>query len=294
MGNEIQYLESIIDLQVRRPHDVKYEGEIKVTLSSGFEHLYNPPFNLLIFDYFDRVIWSSKLYPNTWSYYPNITGKKMKIIDCYGNTISKWKWEIIKDGCLCHQLFYLWSLKNRGAFGIAIGTHDGSYGEWVSLVNQGILSALLIEPSTKQFEVLSGFYYNKNWVRCEQKLVTTEGGKVKFYEGYGGETNSVKKDHIENISGNVYDEVEMDSESLISILENNQGYKWLHLDVEGIDAELILSLRNRLDLLPEVLIYEHTSLTIDEEEFLKDFLIENNYTLHRGSSRNTIGFRKIN
>ena len=268
------------------------EGTIFVSVNPGFESVVNFPLYMTVLDMSNNVMWSSELCSSCWTLWPWITWTKLKIVDSLGNLIYSWVWDPIKDGCISHQLFHLWALKNKGSFGIAIGTHDGMWGEWVGMVADGHLRALLVEASDKQFEKLENFYSGRKWVRCEKKLITTDGHSVIFYEGGSGHTNSIKKSHIEMTVQSDITETLRESQSLISLLEENPNCKWLHIDVEGIDDELILSLRNREELLPEVLIYEHEALGVMKESSVIEFLEQNNYQLFKGNSRNTIAFKK--
>jgi GT2 family glycosyltransferase len=288
----LNMLETAIDITISRPKNPEnLEGNIYVNIPNGFNKFYNFPLYFTVLDIFDRVVWETELNSGFWSLWPWLTWTKAKVVDSSGNLVYEWKWNPIKDGCICHQLFYLWSLKNRGSFGIAIGTHDGTSGEWVGLVNDGILKALLVEASERQFLKLNEFYSGKKWVRCENNLITIDGDDVIFYEGGTGHTNSVSKSHIEITVKDSIREVSKKSESLISLLDRNKGYKWLHIDVEGIDDDLILSLNSREDLLPEILIYEHESLSKERESNLVSFLQQNSYTIYKGESRNTIAIK---
>ena len=286
-------IESSIDIKIGRPSfENTYEGNIFVETKSDYNQFFNYPLYYIVTDIFGRTIWETTMYSNTWSLWEWPTWSKIKIIDSKGNLIYSWEWNPLKDGCISHQLFYLWSLNNRGSFGIAIGTHDGTTGEWVGPVIFGSLKALLIEASDKQFSQLCEFYSGKKWVTCEQNLITVDGGNVIFYETGTGHQNSVKKSHLESSKGEIT-ETQKKSKSLISLLEENPGYKWLHLDVEGIDSDLILSLKSRKDLLPEVIVYEHEALSESSESEIFNFLSKNSYKIYKSFSRNTIAFKDL-
>jgi len=66
--------------------------------------------------------------------------------------------------------------------------------------------------------------------------------------------------------------------------------KWLHLDVEGIDANLIMSLDDRLIVLPEIIIYESLNLKKGEKEEISKWLSEKSYSFYE-SGWNTICYR---
>jgi hypothetical protein len=140
--------------------------------------------------------------------------------------------------------------------------------------------------------MLQNNYGKRGWVKVENKLITTDGSDVVFYEGGSGHTNSVIRSHIGiTVSSDEISEVLKNSESLISVLKDNPNTKWLHIDVEGIDDDLILSIRGNEHLLPELIIYEHESLTQEKENVLCDFLRSNGYTIYKGYSRNTLALR---
>jgi len=286
-------LESIFQISINRPIQMD-EGNIRVDIPNflGIEKiLKNSPIFFTLYDRFERIVWESEMHSSYFSYWPGITWTRAELVDSFGNLIWEWRWDPIKDGCICHQIFHIWSLQNRGSFGIAIGTHDGCTGEWVGAVESGRLKALLIEASSPQFEKLHERYSLKKWVKVEKNLITVDGGKVRFYEGGKGYTNSISRDFIESTGVDEIKEIEKDSESFISLLERNHECKWIHLDVEGLDDLLILSLHSRPDLLPEVFIYEHENLTLEREISLHDFLENHGYSIYKGKARNTIAIK---
>jgi hypothetical protein len=52
---------------------------------------------------------------------------------------------------------------------------------------------------------------------------------------------------------------------------------WLHLDVEGYDAQLLISLKS--EKLPKFIIFEHENLNEYEGEQVKRYLTKNGYIL---------------
>jgi glycosyltransferase involved in cell wall biosynthesis len=291
---KISEISNLFEITINRPEFFD-EGNIKLNLPffENFEKVFkDTTLHFAVYDRFDRVVWvSDNMSVGHFSYWPGITWTRAEIIDSDGNLIWNWKWDPIKDGCVCHQIFHIWSLKNKGSFGIVIGTHDGCTGEWVGAVDEGRLKSLLIEASDIQFENLSRRYKGKSWIKLEKNLITTDGGKLNFYEGGAGYTNSILLEHIIGTGVSDVRTVEKDSESLISLLDRNPGCKWLHIDVEGIDDYLILSLEKRIDLLPELIIYEHESLLGERETKLVHFLKSNGFSIYKGNSRNTIAIK---
>ena len=54
---------------------------------------------------------------------------------------------------------------------------------------------------------------------------------------------------------------------------NQDNYDWLHLDVEGIDGDLILCLEQR----PNVIIYESMNLSQEMNDKLNEWFTSNQY-----------------
>lgn len=287
-------IDTLFKIEINRPQYTDDEGNIKISIPPfrNYEKVFgNRTFYFTLYDKFERAVWESEMSINHFTYWPGITWTRAEIVDSSNNLIWNWNWDPLRDGCVCHQIFHLWSLNNRGSFGIVIGTHDGCTGEWVGSVNDGVLKALLIECSDNQFEKLKERYGRKGWVKIEQNLITTDGKDVKFYEGGEGYTNSIYKDHIIKTGVDEFREVEKSSESLISLLDRNPNCKWLHIDVEGLDDSLILSLKDRTDLLPDLIIYEHENLPSERERELISFLEENNFKIFKSMSRNSIALK---
>ena len=287
----------MIDFKFESPNDKDSEGSIYVSLNNGSENYYDKnqlPLHFMVKSLNGSVIWHSELYPGWWSLFTEISCTNVEIIDSLGNQILNWEWRPFVNGDLCHQKFYIWSLKNRGSNGIAIGTHNGLTGEWVIPVNKGLLKATLVEASEPQFKDLEKFYVGKKWVNCRQELVSKDGGEVTFYEGLtNGQTNSISRNTIrKHLDGNLIIPSLRPSISineLISDVSKNGEVKWLHLDLEGMDGEIIYSINK--NLLPEVLIFESLHLTTEYYKNLCDYLQNQNYDVVK-SNWNTICTKK--
>jgi hypothetical protein len=266
------------------------EGKTFVKIDSNIFFYENQiPLRLIQKNLKGKVIWSTDLHPEWFSEYPMNTYTTIEIIDSIGNTLLNWKWDPFIHGDYCHQSFELWALNNRGSNGIAIGTHDGMTGEWVGPVNKGLLRATLVEPSNYQFNELIKFYSNKSWVTCYQSLVTQNGGDVTFYEGGEGFTNSLSKNLIMNyLSDDEIVSTVVSSISINDLITQSSKFdkvEWLHLDVEGLDGELIYSISD--DLLPKLLLFESLHMNIEYYTKLCDYLVSKGYHINK-SGFNTI------
>lgn len=231
-------------------HDYPFEVPVKFEVRNGIT---------------DELVWTDNLYNGVWSEYnyPDVTYPSAKMISKSGQVIIEHKWDIINDGDDINKIFSIWARLNNGAKGIAIGTHDGTSGEWIGPVMDGLLEAYLVEASIEQYKKLvSNFKKNDNAFPM-LNLVTTDGGEYNFYEGGAGYTNSI----LESLTRKYESEVrvmKMNSVSLNNLIVSlglQNDMKWLHIDAEGIDADLIMSIDESIIKLPEVIIFESCNLT---------------------------------
>ena len=262
------------------------DGLVRVSLSGSTIPQNQLPIRFNVYNKANMTVWSTDLYPNMFSLYYEIPYKRIEITTADGNSLLKWNWNTFEHGDICHQLFYLWALENRSVKGIAIGTHDGTCGEWVGPVSEGLLNAILVEPSDKQFSILNSIYSNKSWIKIEKTLVTPDGEDVIFYEGGEGHTNSINKEHLLNYATDVR-EMKMSSVTIDHLVEKHEigGKWWLHIDAEDLDDKLILSLND--ENLPSCIIFEHEQLNEDRLEEINKWLVERSYETSK-SYRNTI------
>jgi len=114
-------------------------------------------------------------------------------------------------------------------------------------------------------------------------IVTTDGSDVMWYQGGEGYTDTIKKEFIENHLKSGYEKnkhlwiegIKESQRHSISInqLMSEKEYDWLHLDVEGIDGDLILCLEQR----PNIIIYESMNLSEEINFKLNEWFLQNKY-----------------
>jgi len=247
---------------------------------------FTPPMQMQIINNVDKSIkWtSSPLYPNMWSRYFEPANCSTIVKDSKGDIVKHWNWDTLSHGDSNHVNFFIWAVKNIGSKGIAIGTNDGTTGEWVVPVRSGLLDAVLVEASLDTFSKLVNNYKDLPNVRLDCNLVTAEGGECIFFESENSDTNSVCRDHVEKFenfnSSKVINEVRKQSISLNDLIITNglqNDLKWLHVDVEGIDDYLIMSLDESRVALPEVIIYEILNLSPERKNEVTNWLESKNY-----------------
>jgi hypothetical protein len=282
----------MINFEFTRPNEIHSEGNTKITVDYNASTYYDEkqfPLHLIYKTLMGEVAWSTDLYPGWFSEYSMISNTTIEIIDSLGNKLFDWKWDPFVHGDYAHQYFEIWSLNNRGSNGIAIGTHNGMTGEWVGPVNKGLLKSTLVEASDIQFKDLLKYYNDKKWINCVQSLITTDGNDVVFYEGGNGFTNSLSKDIIEkHINVKQITTTLKPSKSINDLIieSSEQGkVKWLHIDVEGMDGELIYAIKD--DLLPELLLFESLHMENEYYDNLCNYLTNKGYSITK-SGWNTI------
>ena len=106
-------------------------------------------------------------------------------------------------------------------------------------------------------------------------IVTVNGGTVEWYQGGEGYTDTVVSDLIHDwLDHSQITKVQKESVSFVE-LTNHNDFDWIHLDVEGIDGDLILS----LEKLPNVIVYESMNLGKEMETKLNEWFVKNNYNV---------------
>ena len=227
-----------------------------------------------------KVIWQTNLNSYMWAEFPNSEMNDIVVNDTQGNFIYQYRWNAHQHGSIFYKSLWLYckSLINKGIKpkGLVIGTHDGEFGEWVPLVRNFMSDMILVEGSEKQFNVLKNNYEGKQGVTLLHNLVTTDGSEVEFFEGGAGYTNSVVKRVIEHWETEEIHSTKRSSISINDLITNKLD--WLHLDVEGLDAKLLLAIDS--EKLPDFIIYEDFNLDENEKNTLINYLESKGYILH--------------
>lgn len=194
-----------------------------------------------------------------------------------GDLLHRWNWDVTEHGDEIEKLlwYYLLDRNNKGfrPNGLVIGSHDGRNGHWIYPVKKDITNVTLVDGSEKQYQMLEQNYKDYTNVKTKNTIVTTDGSDVTWYQGGEGYTDTIKPELIESwLNKNQITQISKGSIS-INELMLQKPYDWLHLDVEGIDAELILCLEQK----PNVIIYENMNIGEDEKLKLADWFSENDY-----------------
>jgi hypothetical protein len=263
--------------------NIIYKDNIRIE-TSNLNGIFKPeqlPINFQIKNAISKkVIWETNLNSYMWAEFPNSEMNDVVVNDTQGNFIYQYRWNAHQHGSIFYKSLWLYckSLINKGIKpkGVVIGTHDGEFGEWVPLVRNFMSDMILVEGSEKQFNVLKNNYEGKQGVTLLHNLVTTDGSEVEFFEGGAGYTNSVVKRVIEHWETEEIHSTKRSSIAINDLITNKLD--WLHLDVEGLDAKLLLAIDS--EKLPNFIIYEDFNLDENEKNTLINYLESKGYILH--------------
>ena len=241
-----------------------------------------------------EIHFEHQFWPNVWA---NWTGAELitdvLIYDSTGELIFEKKWDVTEYGDSVEKdlWYYLKGRQNRGlrSKGLVIGTHDGRNGHWIYPIKHDLSDATLIDGSDKQYVELVNNYKNKINVETKNLIVTTDGSDVEWYQGGEGYTDTVVKELIEAwVNDGTIVKTHRPSVSINELMEQD-NYDWLHLDVEGIDGDLILCLEQR----PNVIVYESMNLAEEMNNKLNEWFSINQYFTITDNG-NTIAKKLIN
>lgn len=246
----------------------------------------NTPFTLNIKKHVSGEIqWSTILSDNWYATYPNTEMFDVELRDSKNNIVYTKKWDIMEHGN--HFYMSLWiynkSLISNGKFpkGLVIGTHDGEFGEWVPIVLKNECQVVLVEASDKQFGVLNKNYGNRSLVTLVNDLVTPNGGEVEFFEGGEGYTNTIVEDVIRHWEKEEIKSTKRDSISITDLILEKCGGQidWLHLDVEGLDSQLIMGIDTTRVNLPKFIIFEDYNLSEEKKKEIYNWFYNEGYDI---------------
>jgi len=266
---------------------VTYNSEgIKVNVGEISKYNQNLPLTLKIKKHVSgEVQWSTKLNDNWVATYPSTEMFDVEVTDSKDRIIYTKVWDVMEHGNHFYKSLWIFnkSVLSNGKFpkGLVIGTHDGEFGEWVPIVQKRECNVVLVEASDNQFKKLKDNYKNKSVVKNIQKLITPNGGEVEFFEGGEGYTNTVVENVIRHWETEEINSTKRDSISITDLILNECGGQidWLHLDVEGLDAQLIMGIDETKITLPNFIIFEDYNLPQDKKDEIYNWLKDRGFEL---------------
>lgn len=264
---------------------VTYNSEgIRVNVGQISKYNQNLPLKLNIKKHVSgEVQWSTNLNDNWVATYPSTEMFDVEIVDSKDRILYTKVWDVMEHGNHFYKSLWMYnkSVLSNGKFpkGLVIGTHDGEFGEWVPIVQKRECNVVLVEASDTQFQKLKDNYKNKSLVKSIQNLITPNGGEVEFFEGGAGYTNTVVENVIRHWETEEINSTRRDSISITDLILNECGGQidWLHLDVEGLDAQLIMGIDETKITLPNFIIFEDYNLPQDNKDEIYDWLHQRGY-----------------
>lgn len=242
----------------------------EISIDSNIDNFLNEidlPLDIKFLNYYtDEIIWETNLGPNMWAKFDNMIGVKIKITTKNGKTIKEVNFNKLKYNNIVDDVFTTTILSKNLKNGVVIGAGSGSYGEWIYLIKNNKTNAILIEPDEREFKKLKQYYSQYENVELLNICIDVEDGEKTFWLAPQGNVSSLKKENCIKYGINEDDLIEKKIKvySLNKILKEN-NIEWIRLDVEGMDAELILSLdTDVIDKLKYVQ-YEHINITEDKK-----------------------------
>ena len=239
-----------------------------------------------------EIVWESYIDSNMWASYPTNEIFDVVILDNKNNFITQYYWNLHDHGSIFYKSlwFYCKGLVNRGIKpkGLVIGTHDGEFGEWVPIYRNYMSDMVLVEGSYNQYKKLEENYQGKDGIKTLFELVTPTGEDVEFFEGGLGYTNTVVERVIRYWEKEEVMSSKRSSISINNLIEREFDRKvdWLHLDVEGLDGKLLLSMNE--NYLPNFIIYEDFNLDETEKKVLISLFENMNYTHHSNDGKTMV------
>ena len=253
---------------------VEYNSEgIRVNVGEISKYNSNLPLRLKIRKHVSgEEQWATDLNDNWFASFPNTEMFDVELVDSRDRIVYTKKWDIMEHGNHFYKSLWMYnkSVISGGKFpsGLVIGTHDGEFGEWVPIVQNRECKVVLVEASDNQYQKLKNNYRNSPHIRTIQNLITPLGGEVEFFEGGAGYTNTVVENVIRHWEKEEINSTKRDSISITDLILNECGghIDWLHLDVEGLDAQLIMGIDETKVQLPNFIIFEDYNLPQDKKE----------------------------
>lgn len=230
-----------------------------------------------------EIWWSTKIGDDMWASFPNNEINDVVVYDADGKMVYLYEWDVMQHGSTLYKALYMYCKKiftsGRKPKGLAIGTHDGEFGEWVPVALDYLSDIVMVEGSIKQFnKLIQNFSPNKFDIIYD--IITPNGGEVDFFEGGQGYTNSVVESVIRSWEKEEINSSKRNSTSINDLIKNKFKGKldWLHMDVEGLDANLIMSIKE--EYLPKLIIFEDNNYNSEQREEIYSYLKSKSFQIH--------------
>lgn len=278
----------------------KLENEIKIEtgdLRANFNDDQLPLSLEIIKSINKSLVWTCNLNSNNWATYRKLNWEDIIIKDSNENVVWSLEFEPSLENTLQH-LIRMWCLGSpKKPNGLIIGTNDGLDGEWIYSITSNSSNAILVEASERVFNKLKQNYLTYDNVLPINALVSVNGEDINFYEAENDERgilSSVISNHHDKFDkggwkmGNIKSTLKKSSR-LIDML-NQYKPDWIHIDTEGLDVDLLLSIVDS-PFLPRLISFEYVHADTNKLDNLIDTLKKLNFTFEK-DKENILAFKK--
>jgi hypothetical protein len=144
---------------------------------------------------------------------------------------------------------------------------------------EDLCDVVMVDGGSEQLEKAKLNYSHLTTCKFINEIITPDGKNVNWYNGGEGYTDTINKSVILKFLKD--DEIKGKKRTSVSINDlieqNGEVFDWLYLDTEGIDADLILSLK----YFPEIIIFEPDHMSSETIIKLEEWFEMNNYSLFK-------------
>lgn len=263
---------------------ITYNKEIKIESKNLSEFLENEQLPLK-FQFTrpinQKILWETEIGSHSWVTFPDTEMVDVIVKDNKDNKLIHFNWDVMMHGDIIYKKFYNFFINNSNKKhkGLVVGTHNGEFGEWVPVAMNRLSDMILIEASQKQYDELINSYSNYDNLKFIKELVTVDGEETIFYEGGKGYTNTVLKRVIDYWEKDEITQTLRDSLKFSDLI--TEEINWLHLDCEGIDYNLIMSLDDKQIKQLEMIVFEYNNSSEEERRLINDYLINKGFETYR-------------
>ncbi len=117
--------------------------------------LHNLPLTLNVKSHVSKeTTWNCQLGDYSWATFSNDSIFDIEIKDSKGKIVINREFNILEDGSYLDKALQMYCQNLNNPQGLAIGSHDGEFGEWVLPTLGNFTKTTLVEASTPQFKKL--------------------------------------------------------------------------------------------------------------------------------------------
>jgi FkbM family methyltransferase len=265
----------------------------------NFSHGLNYPLDVFFLNKNGTTSWSTQVFgPGSWVQSPSTFQLNIRIIDNEQELIFSYD-SIFNDySDIVEKKFISWcrnflTIKGIKPKGLAIGTNDGSSGEWVEAYQQNLIGpTLLVEPNLNSFLQLTNRYSSSGLFNFKKCVVSEIDGFVDFYtnEDETNEASSLLKNHFLNHQSS-YKTIKVKSVRPSNLFNQENIPDWVHIDAEGYDGKIILLFEDFVFQKVTFFMWEHIHLTEEMTQEIYKRLEEFNFIILKGSVYNTCAYK---